>query len=149
MAAGNYVNPTNKIVAAGTAQEEVLTVTGALTYMLPGRLVKKGADDNKCAIGDADGDMIGWLGYEQTFGQYKPANISTAYALSDEATVLSGPGVHIMAYGSAAIVKGAIVAADAAGAVVTWVNTMDADTMVGKALETTTDAGAIRIRSMI
>jgi len=145
----NYVNPTNKIVAAGTAQEEVLTVTGTVTEMKPGRLVKKGADDTKCVIGDADGDMIGFLGYEQTFGPEKPANITTAYALNDEATIINGPGVHVIVAGSEAIVKGDLVAAAADGKVAKWVNTMDADLIVGKALETITEAGEIRIRSMI
>lgn len=146
----NFVNPTNKIVAKGTADEEVLTVTGTLTHMIPGRLVKKGADDAKIVIGDADTDMIGFLGYEQTVGTYKPTNISTAYALNDEATVINGPGIHVMATSTEALAKGDNVAAAADGKVAKCEDTVDdAGLLVGKALESIGSAGAVRIRSLI
>jgi len=146
----NFVNPTNKVVASGTADEEVLTVTGTVTECKPGRLVKKGSDDTKVVIGDADTDMIGFLGYEQTVGTYKPANISTAYALNDEATIVNGPGIHVIAYGSEAIVKGDNVGAGADGKVDKCEDGADdAGLIVGKALESIGSAGAIRIRSLI
>ena len=139
----NFVNPTNKVVASGTADEEVLTVTGTVTECKPGRLVKKGSDDTKVVIGDADTDMIGFLGY-------KPANISTAYALNDEATIVNGPGIHVIAYGSEAIVKGDNVGAGADGKVDKCEDGADdAGLIVGKALESIGSAGAIRIRSLI
>jgi hypothetical protein len=147
---GNFVNPTNKVVVKGTADEEVLTVTGTVTECKPGRLVKRGADDTKIVIGDADTDMIGFLGFEQTFATYRPANISTAYALNDKATVVSGFGIHVMAYGSEAIVKGDLVGAAADGKVAKVEDGIDdAGLVVGRALETITGAGPIRIRSMI
>jgi hypothetical protein len=147
---GNFINPTNKVVAKGTADEQVLTVTGTVTECKPGRLVKKGADDAKVIIGAADGLTIGWLGFEQTGYTFKPANISTAYVVNDEATVISGAGIHVIAYGSAAIAKGARVAAGADGKVITFADgTMTPDLIVGIAEETTAGAGNVRIRSLI
>lgn len=146
----NFVNPNNKVVAAGTAIEQVLTVTGTVTECKPGRLVKAGTNDDECAIGTAAGDAIGFLGYEQTYATYKPDDIDTAYAANDEATVISGPGIHVIAEGSAAIAKGDRVAAAADGKVAVFADaSMTPDLIVGIAEETTSAAGAIRIRSLI
>jgi len=147
---GNFVNPNNKVVAAGTAIEQVLTVTGTVTECKPGRLVKAGTADDECAIGTAAGDAVGWLGFEQTYATYKPTDIDTAYALGDLATVINGPGIHVIATAAGAVDKGARVAAAADGKVAAFDDaTMTPDMIVGVAEETISSAGAIRIRSLI
>ena len=112
-----FVEPTNKIDLAGEPDERDYEVAGTVTNMKPGRLVKKGASDGYIIIGDKTGPNIGWLGYEQTFAPDKPADIDTAYAAGDKATVLSGPGTVVMGYAEAAVGKGDIVCAGDNGAV--------------------------------
>jgi hypothetical protein len=147
---GNFVNPNNKVVASGTPNIQVLTVTGTVTECKPGRLVKAGTADDECAIGTAAGDAIGFLGYEQTYATYKPDDIDTAYEAGDMATVINGPGIHVIAEGSEAINKGDRVAAAADGKVAVFADgTMTPDMIVGVAEETISSAGAIRIRSLI
>jgi hypothetical protein len=115
--ANPFVEPTNKIVIAGEPDERDYEVSGTVTNMIAGRLVKKGASDGLIVIGDKTGPNIGWLGYEQTFAPDKPANIDTAYALADKATVLSGPGTILMGYSEDAVGKGSVMCAGSDGKV--------------------------------
>lgn len=82
---------TNKTVCGGTEPVvEELNVETA-TNMYPGRLVKKGTNDDDVVLND--GQMpIGWLGYEHTSPEYKKAAKSTIYVAGDEVAVLKGGG---------------------------------------------------------
>lgn len=79
----------NSVVLYGSSEQdrEILIVAGTVTEMKPGRLVKKGADDNHILICGADEDAIGVLGYEDTPAKYQPATLTTAYAVGDHAAV--------------------------------------------------------------
>jgi len=95
MAYTGFKKPNNKIVAAGEPLVQELKVETA-TNMYPGRLVKKGTNDDDIVVNTASGMPVGWLGYEQTNPQYKPANVDTAYAANDYAAVLNGGGFVIV-----------------------------------------------------
>jgi len=112
-----FVEPTNKIVIAGEPDIRDYEVSGTVTEMKPGRLVKKGASDGLIVIGDKDGPNIGFLGFEQTFGPDQPADIDTAYVAEDKATVLSGPGTVLMGYSEEAVGKGEVVCSGSDGKV--------------------------------
>lgn len=147
-----YIKPNNKVVvkATQTTVRMPFEVTGTVTNCKPGRLVKKGADDYKVVIGDANGPNYGFLDFEGTFGPDRPADIDTAYASGDWASVVSGPGTILVGYGSEPIVKGAKLAGTADGALVTFDDaTMTPDDIVAMAEETITEAGKILIRSLI
>lgn len=113
-----FIEPTNKIIIAGTPDRRIYDVAGTVTEMKPGRLVKKGSTDSDIIIGDIDGPNIGFLGYEDGFGPDKPATITTAYALAAKADVLSGPGVILVANSeTAAVTKGDLMCAGSDGKV--------------------------------
>jgi len=91
MAYTGFKTPTNKIVFGGAPIVQELKVESA-TNMYPGRLVQKGTNDDDIVVFTATTKMpVGWLGYEQTNPQYRPANVDTAYAADDYAAVVSGP----------------------------------------------------------
>jgi len=81
--------PNNKIVAQGEPLVEECKVESA-TNMYPGRLVKKGSSDSQIVVCGATDMPIGWLGYEQAAGPYKPSDVDTAYSANDFAPVLYG-----------------------------------------------------------
>ncbi len=95
MAYTGFKKPNNKIVAAGEPLVQELKVETA-TNMYPGRLVKKGTNDDDIVVNTANGAAVGWLGYEQTNPQYKPANVDTAYSAGDYVAVLNGGGFVIV-----------------------------------------------------
>lgn len=81
--------PTNKIIVAGQPLIQILKVETA-TNMYPGRLVKKGTNDDDIVVGTAASAVIGWLGYENTIKKHRPATVDTIYAGDEQAAVLSG-----------------------------------------------------------
>lgn len=89
--------PTNKIVAAGNPLVQELNVeTAANVY--PGRLVKKGTNDNDIVVCGAGENCIGWAGYEQvTNAGYMPTDVDTIYAQYAQAPVLYGGGFVVVA----------------------------------------------------
>lgn len=91
-----FLKPDNKILVAGNPLVQELKVETA-TNMYPGRLVKKGTNDDDIVVGTAGADVIGFLGYEQCRDSDKPANVDTAYAAGAWAPVLSGGGFIIVA----------------------------------------------------
>lgn len=81
--------PSGRIVAVGDPLVDELKVETA-TNMYPGRLVKKGTNDDDIVVCDASGKPVGWLGWEQAAGPYRPSTIATAYGADDWAPVLYG-----------------------------------------------------------
>ncbi|KKG35359.1 hypothetical protein DU52_15580 [Methanosarcina mazei] len=89
--------PTNKIVAAGKPLVMELNVETA-TNVYPGRLVKKGTNDNDIVVCGAGENCIGWAGYEQvTNAGYMPTDVDTIYAAGAQAPVLYGGGFVVVA----------------------------------------------------
>lgn len=89
------VTPTNGVVSYGrpTIITEANVETAANMY--PGRLVKRGTTDYDLAVCGATDTPIGWLGFEDTAAQFRPATPSTIYAASDKAAVIRGGGFVI------------------------------------------------------
>ena len=89
--------PTNKIVAAGKPLVMELNVETA-TNVYPGRLVKKGTNDNDIVVCGAGEKCIGWAGYEQvTNAGFMPTDVDTIYAANAQAPVLYGGGFVVVA----------------------------------------------------
>lgn len=82
---------TYKTVIGGTEPVvEELNVETA-TNMYPGRLVKKGTNDDDVVLNTGE-TSIGWLGFEQTPTEYRKALKTTIYAAADKVAVLKGSG---------------------------------------------------------
>lgn len=85
-----FIEATDKIVLAGTpfvVEKEVETVAN----MYPGRLVKRDTGDNQVEVNTAKNVApYGWLGYEHTPIEYRPANKDTIYKVNDRAAVVFG-----------------------------------------------------------
>ncbi len=95
MAYTGVVKPTNKIVAGGTPLVQELMIETA-TNMYPGRLVKKGTNDDDIVVNTAAGNALGWLGYEQADPAFMPTDVDTAYAANDMAPILNGGHFYIV-----------------------------------------------------
>lgn len=142
--------PSNQILVAGTPLVQILKVETA-TNMYPGRLVKKGTNDDDVVVNDGS-TAIGWLGYERTIKKYRPSTVDTIYAGDEQAAVLHGN--HFVIVGSLAVganvSKGARLKAVAAGQLSG--GTVGSDEIVAIA-EESVDASAaakdIMVRSLI
>lgn len=84
-----YKKPSNKILVAGSPLVQELKVQTA-AEMYPGRLVKKGTNDDDAIVNTAAANPLGWLGYEQCRDSDKPEDVDTVYALGDWVPVLNG-----------------------------------------------------------
>ena len=87
--------PSNQIVVWGQPATETLKVETA-TSVYPGRLVKKGTNDDDIVVATA-GAHYGWAGYEHTIKKYRPATVDTIYSDDDQIAVLKGGGFGIVA----------------------------------------------------
>lgn len=95
MAYSGFRKPNNKIVVAGNPLVQELKVETA-TNMYPGRLVKKGTNDDDVVVNTAAGTAVGWLGYEQSHADYRPADVDTAYNAGDRVPVVNGGGFVVV-----------------------------------------------------
>ncbi len=91
------VKPTNKIVVDSKGIHEQTKKVETATSMYPGRLVKKGTNDDDVIVATAAGDAYAWLGYEQTAKKYRPLTVDTIYVINDQVTVINGPGIILVA----------------------------------------------------
>jgi len=89
MAFSGFKKPANRIVVAGEPLVHECKVEDE-TNMYPGRLVKKGTNDDDIVVCGAGDIPIGWLGYEQAASPFQPADVDTAYNANDRAPVLNG-----------------------------------------------------------
>jgi len=93
------VQPINKIVVDSTNLHMQTKKVETATEMYPGRLVKKGTNDDDVVVGAAATDQVyGWLSYEHTAKNYRPATIDTIYLINDQVTVVNGPGIILLAF---------------------------------------------------
>jgi hypothetical protein len=83
----------------GGGQVEFYTVHTHATAakMLPGIIVKISDVANEVLECDASGNAIGFLGYQDTPAEFRPATRDTAYAVGDRVAVLRGAGRRQMA----------------------------------------------------
>jgi len=138
--------PTNQILVAGHPLVQILKIQ-TVTNCYPGRLVKKGTNDDRVVVGAAGDGFIGWLGYEQTIKKHRPATVDTIYVQDAQAAVLHGGGFVIVASGTKALTKGQLLAAAADGKVSGGI--AGTDHIVAIAEETIAAAGDIMVRSLI
>lgn len=110
------VKPTNKIVLDSKGIHIQTKKVETVTNVYPGRLVKKGTNDDDIVVNDGT-SAIGWAGYEQTAKKYRPKDIDTIYVASDQIAVINGPGIVLLAYleKGANVSKGALLKAGAIG----------------------------------
>ncbi|MDP2216413.1 MAG: hypothetical protein Q8J68_03890 [Methanolobus sp.] len=95
MAYSGVVKPNNKIVAGGNPLVQELKIETAAN-MYPGRLVKKGTNDDDIVVNTAGGNAVGWLGYEQTNPVFMPTDVDTIYIQNDMAAVLNGGHFYVV-----------------------------------------------------
>jgi hypothetical protein len=103
------VKPINKIVLDSTGIHLQTKKVETATNMYPGRLVKKGTNDDDVIAGAAATDKVyGWIGYEHTHKNYRPATVDTIQVINDQITVINGPGIILNAFLElgATVVKG-------------------------------------------
>jgi ribosomal protein S11 len=89
------IKPTNAISMGNPLVQELqVEVT---TNVIPGRHVKKGTADKDIVVGDASGNSVGWVGYEQASPEFKPLNKATAFAATSMAPVMNGGNFYVIA----------------------------------------------------
>lgn len=91
-----FVEATDKIVLAGSPMSVEMEVETE-TSMYPGALVTAGSTNNEVVVNTAGVVAYGWLGYEHTPIEYRPANKDTIYAVNARAAVVFGPGIVLRA----------------------------------------------------
>lgn len=96
MADTGYVTPTGKIVVRGEAPIKIEKNIGTVANCYPGRLVIKETTDYDVAVADGVSPPIGFLGYEDTNENERPATKGTIYVVEDKAMVLAGGGFAIL-----------------------------------------------------
>ena len=98
MVDSGFQTPTNRVVERGTPfviEAEVETATN----MYAGRLVMGGTTAAEVVVCDgATKPAVGWLGWEDTAGEYRPATVDTIYVTSDKIAVVNGPGILIVGH---------------------------------------------------
>lgn len=93
------VQPINKIVVDSTNLHMQTKKVETVTNMYPGRLVKKGTNDDDVVVGAAATDKVyGWLSYEHTAKNWRPTTIDTIYVANDQVTVVNGAGIILLAF---------------------------------------------------
>ena len=111
------VHPTNVIVVDNRGLRMQTKKVETATNVYPGRLVKKGTNDDDVVVGSEPLGNLGWAGYEHTTKKYRPVTAGTIYAQNDQIAVINGPGIVLLASvisGSAAV-KGILLKGGAAG----------------------------------
>jgi hypothetical protein len=143
--------PSNQILVAGNPLTQILKVeTAADVY--PGRLVKKGTNDDDVVVNTAAGAAVGWAGYEQTIKKHRPATVDTIYLVNAQIAVLHGGHFVIVAtlQTGQTITKGALLAAGATGTVQAGTaGTHHIVAIAEESVTTTTSTSDIMVRSLL
>ena len=91
------IQPANSILLDGDPMLETLKVEVA-TNMFGGRLVTRGTNDDDIVVAGANATSLkGWLSYEHTHKNDRPATVDTIYAINAQAVVLSGGHFRLLA----------------------------------------------------
>lgn len=91
------VQPTNKIVLDSKNLHVQTKKVETVANVYPGRLVKRGTNDDDVVVNTAAGSPIGFAGYLNTAKKYRPATIDTIYVVNDQIGVINGPGIILLA----------------------------------------------------
>lgn len=91
------VQPTNKIVLDSKNLHVQTKKVETETNVYPGRLVKRGTNDDDVVVNTAAGSPMGFVGYLNTAKKYRPATIATLHAADDQVGVINGPGIIVLA----------------------------------------------------
>jgi hypothetical protein len=91
-----YSTPTGKIIVRGEAPIKIEKNVGVAANMYPGRLVVKEATDYDVKVADGVLPPIGFLAYEDTNENDRPATKATIYELDHKAMVVKGGGYSIL-----------------------------------------------------
>jgi len=143
--------PTNAILVAGNPLIQILKIQTA-DDCYPGRLVKKGTNDDDVVVNTQNGAAIGWLGYEQTIKKHRPSTVDTVYSANAQAAVLHGEHFIIVAtlQTGQTITKGALLKAGATGTVeAATIGTHDVIAVAEESVTTTTSVADIMVRSRL
>ena len=122
MADSGYKRPSNStVVNADNLHVQTMKVENA-TNMYAGRLVMKGTADDDAVVNTGEGTAIGWIGYEQTDKNNRPATSTTIFVINKQIAIINGPGIVLLASLAAeqTAVKGAMLVATAAGELSAW-----------------------------
>lgn len=139
--------PTNKIIVAGQPLTQILKVE-TVANVYPGRLVKKGTNDDDIVVGTASVENVGWAGYENTIKKHRPATVDTIYLINAQIAVEHGGGFIIVgSWAGGTCKKGDLLKGIAAGQLSG--GTAGTDHIVAIAEESMTGAGDIMVRSLI
>ena len=90
------VKPSNKIVADSTNLHIQTKKVETVANVYPGCLVVQGTNDDDVIVGTANGEVLGWVGYEHTHKKYRPATIDTIQVVNDQIAVINGPGIILV-----------------------------------------------------
>jgi len=143
--------PTNKIIVAGQPLTQILKVETA-TSVYPGRLVKKGTNDDDIVVNTAAGAAVGWAGYENTIKKHRPATVDTIYLINAQIAVEHGGHFVIVArlQTGQTITKGELLAAGATGTVQTGTaGTHHIVAIAEESVTTTSSESDIMVRSLL
>lgn len=139
MAQVGFNKPNNDVVQGNYLTEQLKVGANATpAEMLPGALVVKDTNDYDVKECTATG-VIGWLGYDKTNANYKPATRDTAYAVGDYVAVHNGGNFRVRAIVTGeAIDKGTPLEPAANGLITAAAD--EGDKVVAHAAETITNA---------
>jgi hypothetical protein len=91
-----YTTPTGKIVVRGDFPIKIEKNVGVAANMYPGRLVIKESTDYDVKVADGVSKPEGFIGYEDTAENYRPATKATIQVIEDKIAVLRGGGAAIL-----------------------------------------------------
>lgn len=146
------VPSTNRVVVDNTNIRVQTKKLETIANCYAGHLVMRGTGDDDVLVTDAASKGYGWIGYEQTTKKYRPATLSTIYVINDQAAIVNGPGIVLMAEMGlyTAITKGQLLTSAASGYVTPGVaGTDDIVAIAEESVTTTTAKGRIMVRSRI
>jgi hypothetical protein len=107
--------PTNKVVLDSKGIHHQTKKVETAANMYPGRMVIRGTNDDDVITGTSGGAVYGWIGYNATNKNYRPATISTIQVINDKIDIINGPGIIVLAWllSGETVTKGAqLVSAD-------------------------------------
>jgi len=99
MAEYGFMAPANDVVQGtdrnGLIEQLRVGSNATAAQMLPGRLVSRDVGDYDVKEGSALLAPEGWIGYDSASPDYKPATMTTAFAVGDDIAIHNGGGFRV------------------------------------------------------